>query len=105
MGISEAVASPAIPSSGARTGDIQGPSPPRRSHRTLGMNSAHKYMDKKHDYVSLKQYGLGQRLLSLADASYAEATVKSGYVMLCGDYIPSVKGYYHLLMLAMLRLQ
>ena len=39
-------------------------------------------------------------LLSLVDARWnAETTVKSGYVLLCGDYLPSLKGYYHLLML------
>ena len=30
----------------------------------------------------------------------AEATENSCYVLLCGDYPPSVKGYYHKLMLA-----
>ena len=43
-------------------------------------------------------FSLGQRLPSLDASENAEATVKR-YVLLCGDYLPSANGYYHLLML------
>ena len=66
---------------------------PQRRKANFSVGTGHIIITK----VMVRVWVIGHR--SFVDASWnADATVNSSvYVLLCGDYLPSVKGYYQLL--------